>query len=297
MRRIYFLRSNLTTLRRSLDTLSNLESTPHQPGGLTLSGCSCIMGGQVNDPTFICIPYLGRVRADLTKGLVNELQYQGEYCLLLLLNNSVLADEISIWPSTGTLTLQAKGQNIGQMWNRGWQIAQDLVKATGTDKFQVLFLNNDITISPTFVSRLASRLRTSGRDDLWAISPNQDNLPGVGLRTDPRGDEHALYGSAFMVKGEKFIGAPLFDERYHAWYHESDLANKIYLNGGYVGIALDIPYRHIDGGSLTTKEAGYGFFAPGVEDPVKLDTERFYEIYSEISWPDKVIPIGRKVVA
>lgn len=202
-------------------------------------------------PNFAIIPVKGKHH--LTDAVVDELLAQGDCDAIFVLDNGADTDP---YPArAGVEVIPCAGLNIHEMWNLGVGTC-----IAGAPRCNIAILNNDLELGAGFIAGLARTLRTQER--CLAVSPNYDARPGTGFqavhgicanRYDGTG---GLAGFAFMVPGEMFTsGFPPFDEQLGWWYGDSDFVLNVERVGGIYGLALDVACTHLDGGSVTARDA------------------------------------------
>lgn len=200
---------------------------------------------------YVVIPY--KDKFDLTAVLLGQLFAQNEFDRIFLFDNGssdgtkILMEKFTMlknWSRPGTVEIfSADGMNIHEMWNAGLLRARDI----SPDGCNIAVLNNDITIGPEFLSRLARELRANG--DVFSVCANYDKRPGTGVQTvtgtcggryDGTG---GFAGFAFMLRGEDGY---LFPEEFNWWYGDDDLVMTARANGLRVAVALEAACEHAD---------------------------------------------------
>lgn len=139
--------------------------------------------------------------------------------------------------------VDARGDGIYRMWNRGWQMA--LERFPG--KVNVAILNDDIKILPGTIHILARALRADPRIGCVYPDPSvrRARLPGhVNYTTewDPAG-ARSMTGFCFVFKGE--LDLPPFDEGMEWWYGDSEFDESVKLAGYGVARIDGVPISHV----------------------------------------------------
>lgn len=188
-------------------------------------------------------------RAELTAAVLARIAGEADR-VFVMDNGSTDRAAVDALAGGSVEVVDCAGLNLHQMWNRGL----DLALALG-DRVDVAFLNNDLEVGDGFLPGLSAALRSDRR--LLAVCPNYDDRPGSGVlpvegicgdRYDGTG---GLAGFAFMVPGEMFrAGFPRFDESLDWFFGDNDFVLSVQAFGGRLGLAADVPCRHI--GSQTT---------------------------------------------
>ena len=240
-------------------------------------------------PTYVVIPFYGQV--PMTRKITQEFLDQDESAAVVLINNGPKADWFQFGALEGGPLIggDAQGLNLHEALNLGVKAARrHMDDPLDLLPFNILLANNDIAITENFVARLSAILRS--RDDLFCVSGNQNGELHDGgnvkrLWTSPRGNEQTIFGPCFMFKAE-LTQDPVLDESFFFWYGADSDFEATYRQLGYqFAVALDVHYRHLDGGSVTTKEIADKV---GYWDKTVQDTERF-----RAKW-DGIIPEGQK---
>lgn len=145
------------------------------------------------------------------------------------------------------------GFGITHQWNSGWRRAlADLGPDTA-----VLFLNNDVTISPGTLAILRRVLVE--RDDLWVVGPDYDSPAGTIPHGRPRVREvkgtyrtGGIPGWAFAVRpGVQNCIDGMFDERFVWWCSDDQLVERVVRAGGKIGIVRDLGLDHMNEGTAS----------------------------------------------
>lgn len=204
-------------------------------------------------PTFVVIPVKGRL--DLTKQLLEQLKSSGGYSAVLILDNGS-PDEERVWLAEQRLASVfdcAEATSICQMWNLGIRLAMTACQGA----FNLVFLNNDVTIEANFLTNLTNSLRADPK--LAAVCGNYDGrtIPGAfeqvhGIAAGLEDGTGGFAGFGFAVKGELYRqGLPPFDENLAWYYTDNDFLEHLERAGLKYGIAADAGMVHIGGGSQT----------------------------------------------
>lgn len=145
----------------------------------------------------------------------------------------------------------AKGLNIHQMWQTGFDVA---VMSGAT---HVAFLNNDIIMVPDTIEWM--RKVIDHDPSFWLSYPDYEwrvNDP----RHKPNGEFRITWGSyrhggmsgfCYMLKVAAMTWAPLIDPGLKFWYGDDDLAYEIAKRGGQQVRVSNLALDHI--GQATTK--------------------------------------------
>jgi hypothetical protein len=145
------------------------------------------------------------------------------------------------------------------MWNEGLQLAEQTARTAGATHWNVLVINNDVSVPPDFLVRLEAGLRD--HPDHWIAYPNwhgNDKIPdGIAAITqgDQEGDGRSLCGWAFMLAGESELR---FDEQFSWWYGDSDIQRQTEAAGKHVVAVGGCYCDHLDPMRST------------IDDPVRL---------------------------
>jgi GT2 family glycosyltransferase len=138
--------------------------------------------------------------------------------------------------------VDARGDGIYRMWNRGWQMALER-----HNPVNVAILNDDIKILPGTIRMLAAALRNEPL--IGCVYPDASvrsaYLPHSMKYTtewDPAGGR-SLTGFCFMFKGE--LPLPPFDEGMEWWYGDSEFDESVKLAGYGVARIDKVPIIHI----------------------------------------------------
>lgn len=139
--------------------------------------------------------------------------------------------------------VDAPGDSIYRMWNRGWQMA----RAQWPVRVNVAIINDDIQIIPGTIRLLARALRAEPR--IGCVYPDASvrsaRLPiQVSYTTewDPAGGR-SMTGFCFMFKGE--LDLPPFDEGMEWWYGDSEFDESVKLAGYGVARIDKVPITHV----------------------------------------------------
>lgn len=137
--------------------------------------------------------------------------------------------------------VDARGDGIYRMWNRGWQMAIEHGPAN------VAVLNDDITLLPRTLRLLAIALRGDPRIGCVYpdVSVRRAYLPSrIEYTTEwnPAGIR-SLTGFCFMFKGE--LDLPPFDEGMEWWYGDSEFDESVKLAGYGVARIDKVPISHV----------------------------------------------------
>lgn len=146
------------------------------------------------------------------------------------------------------------GAGIHEMWNAGVDWA--LEDSGQRRNVNILILNDDLQIGSRFVQRMVEALRSD--PNMVAVSGNYDGRTGPLVqevddicagRYDGTG---GFAGFAFAARGEWFQSGYRFPEECKWWFGDNDLVLAARMSGvGKVGIAIDAPVVHLDGGGKT----------------------------------------------
>jgi hypothetical protein len=137
--------------------------------------------------------------------------------------------------------VDARGDSIYRMWNRGWEIARE------RGPVNVAILNDDIVILPGTLTLLAQALRADPR--IGCVYPDASVRSGrlpwritYTTEWDPAGGR-SMTGFCFMFKGE--LDLPPFDEGMEWWYGDSEFDESVKLAGYGVARIDGVPITHI----------------------------------------------------
>lgn len=228
--------------------------------------------------TLAVIPVKGKRK--MTADLLKQLSAENLDGILVVDNGS--PKEMRNWLSTQQYAevVEAPGVGIHHMWNMGveWAAEQSLAG------YDLLFLNNDLSIGEGMVDKLAGALRSS-QGQLVAVCPNYDGRPGEGVElvNDTCGNRYdgtgGLAGFAFMVRGEWFATGWRFPEQCMWWFGDDDLVLSVgnqMQQFGHPGCAvvLDATVEHLDGGSQTGD-----WMDPVMQEQLKRDRDAFAALW------------------
>jgi GT2 family glycosyltransferase len=216
---------------------------------------------------------------NMTRDLVGQLVGQGGITDILLFDNGSHDPAMKAWleEQTEASVYNADGASISEMWNAG--ITEALIRHRGLA--DVVFLNNDLNLSPRCIRRLVAGLRS--QPQMMAACPNYDRRPGAGVsplksicanRYDGTG---GLAGFAFALRSEWLATGFRFDENMAWWYSDNDLCLEIEKAGGWYGMVHDAQVVHLDGGSKTERPDWW-------DERVQKDREAF-----EAKWPQVTV--------
>lgn len=198
-------------------------------------------------PVFVVVPVKDKL--ELTKSLVADLRAVGGWDGLLIYDNgSGAATKQWLAEQPDLLAFDAKGAGIHEMWNAG---VEECLRRSG-DRCDILFLNNDLRLGPSFVNRMVDGLR-SGQ---WAaVSANYDKRDGDGVeqvrgicgeRYDGTG---GLAGFAFAVRSEWFVAGYRFPTDAKWWFGDTDLVLSMDGMGARYGVVVDATVEHDGAGT------------------------------------------------
>lgn len=141
------------------------------------------------------------------------------------------------------IVVDARGDGIYRMWNRGWQMARE----RWPGKVNVAVLNDDIRLLPGTLRFLAHALRADPRigcvyPDASVRSGRLPNQISYTTEWDPAGGR-SLTGFCFMFKGE--LDLPPFDEGMEWWYGDSEFDESVKLAGYGVARIDKVPITHV----------------------------------------------------
>lgn len=209
---------------------------------------------QPRQQTFVIIPVKDKL--EFTRPLVESLREQGGYDGLLIYDNGSGA-ETKEWlkAQPDVLAFDARGAGIHDMWNAG----ADYALRFGGPTSNLIFLNNDITISHNFCAGLVSALR----DGPWmAVSPNYDERKMTdpvervsGICAERYDGTGGLSGFAFAVRAELFAQGYAFPTDAKWWFGDNDLTLTMDQSGLAYGIAADVACTHIGAGTAEDWQA------------------------------------------
>jgi GT2 family glycosyltransferase len=220
-------------------------------------------------------------RLDLTSQLVHQLREQGETDEIIILDNGSGKKTKNWLSSQKDLTVfDMPDVGIHTMWNK----AADYVMGQGRSRnINLVFLNNDVSLGPNFVSGLTQTLRSE--KTLIAVSANYDGREIVGefeetdqicgARYDGTG---GFAGFAFAVRIEFFTSGYKFPEECMWWNGDVDLINMIRYSGGKVGISSRATCEHLDGGGQTAGDPVWSKF----REQTQKDKEAFNARWEKI---------------
>ncbi len=204
-------------------------------------------------PTVVGIPVKDRL--DLTKHLVGQIAEDRDgHDLILILDNGS-TDGTAEWADGHPQVERVDCPDVGihSMWNVTVERALEL-----SLRANVVLLNNDLTFD---VDRPISRLTGALRDcPHAAVSGNYDRrrgelgdrVPAVeGICAGRYDGTGGLAGFCMAVKGEWFTNGYRFPEELMWWFGDNHLVASMAAAGHTVGVALDCPVTHVDGGGQT----------------------------------------------
>ncbi len=214
-------------------------------------------------------------RLELTKRLLSDLQGQGGYSEILIMDNGSTEPETRAWLEAQQIAdvFDATGLGIHEMWNAG--IDQAALRHRGFA--DVVFLNNDLRAGPRFLRRLVGGMRST---DASVVCGNYDDRPGVGVqpvrgicagRYDGSG---GLAGFAFAMRAEWVATGYRFPTECAWYFGDNDLCASVEEAGGWYGVVLDALVEHVDGGSNT--------FGSPVGPSFEADRDAFFERWPQL---------------
>ena len=183
-------------------------------------------------------------------------QLRGQVDKIVLLDNgrNAISDLVVEMGTDFIVSLPMPDAGIHEMWNTGIEWA--LKDAGQRRNVNLLILNDDLELGPRFVPRIVEALRSD--QNLVAVSGNYDGRSGdlVEYVTDICAGRYdgtgGFAGFAFAAKGEWFQSGYRFPEQCKWWYGDNDLVRAAAASGvGRIGIAIDAPVVHLDGGGKT----------------------------------------------
>lgn len=185
-------------------------------------------------PTVAVIP--SRYEPDRILRLARSLTHEAE---VIVLDNG---HEPPLDEHPPLTIVNARGDGIYRMWNRGWQMARSYGPMVN-----VAVLNDDIVILPGTLRLMARALRLDPR--IGCVYPDASvrsgHLPSqISYTTewDPAGGR-SMTGFCFMFKGE--LELPPFDEGMEWWYGDSEFDESVKLAGYGVARIDKLPIGHI----------------------------------------------------
>jgi GT2 family glycosyltransferase len=175
-------------------------------------------------PTYVVMA--GKDRHEMTGNLMAQLQLQNPNFIALFDNGSD--------PPYPQPALLADGMPLHEMWNTGLGLAEKAAKEATAEHWNVLVINNDVSVPPDFLKRLEWGLRQD--PDHWIAYPNWHGVQipdGVGaiMPKSGKGDGRTLSGWAFMIAGESGLR---FDEQFAWWYGDADIQRQAEAAGKHV---------------------------------------------------------------
>lgn len=199
---------------------------------------------------FVVIPTKGKV-PKLLKALLRDLERQGGYEEIFVIDNGCTGD-IRAWLHAQDLATVVEMPDVGihEMWNAGAALAQSRYP-----RYNVAYLNDDITISDGFVEGLAEGLAAD--DKCVMVCPNWNDtqavstIPLQGIAAAGKGSR-GLCGWAFMVRCEFFEVAGFRWPTEMKWWfgdnHACLVADRL---GLWYGMVPTVSVVHVDGGGKT----------------------------------------------
>jgi hypothetical protein len=206
-------------------------------------------------PLHVVIPF--KDKPELTLRTLSQL---GDVDSLLLIDNGSSMETLDMLEGAlpeGAKVVQAPGEGIHEMWNRGIEHALALVPE---GDFDLAVLNNDVDFMPGAL-RECQRVMLM-KPGVAVVCPNYDGRFNADHPFDDvqRVDDicanrydgtGGLAGFAFLVRGEFLANGYRFPTDMKWWYGDNDLVMSAMTTGSWSGIALQAHCRHIDGGSKT----------------------------------------------
>lgn len=202
-------------------------------------------------PTYVVMA--GRDRHEMTANLMAQLQQQNPNFIALFDNGSD--------PPYPQPALQADGMPLHEMWNTGLGLAEKAAREAGAKHWNVLVINNDVSVPPDFLQRLEWGLRQDESGDTWIAYPNYhgakipDGVAAITKHPNQNSDGRLLCGWAFMLAGESGLR---FDEQFSWWYGDSDIQRQTEAAGKHVVCVGGCYCDHLDPMKST------------IDDPVRL---------------------------
>lgn len=226
--------------------------------------------------TLTFVPFLDRIE-DLTRPILHHLTRDdvGLDDLLMASNSPV---------SKATLDFAAEAQAISDYirvvhWP-GWSIYEMWNEAIerGIEYDAVIILNNDVTLSPGCITKLAEALQKPG---VGLAAPFYAGRPDNGADAVVHGTLRTggWWGAAFAVKTQtlKDYAVPPIDERFKWWGGDDDLSQQLSRAGLEQRLITGTEFVHLGGGSQT------GGTLAWVEEAKAADKALFGSKYG-VSW-------------
>lgn len=168
--------------------------------------------------------------------------------IVIVANQGYTAQDV---PGVIVVPDTAPDRNISRWWNLGL----DRLTSLGLMEWNALVLNDDVTLEPGAVQRLAAALRKH-RAALGYPGPRER------LLTEPGGER--ITGWCFMLRGEGGLRA---DERMAWWYSDNQLDWEARAQGGTVTVP-GIGHTHHDPNGYTNR-------VPALAQQARRDRETF----------------------
>lgn len=212
-------------------------------------------------PTVAVIPT--RYEPQRVRRLVRGIRYEAEPLVFDNGHEPPLTDAID-----------ARGDGIYRMWNRGWEMAR-----RRGPRVNVAVLNDDIVILPGTLRLLARALRQDDRigcvyPDASVRSGRLPNDIRYTTEWDPAGGR-SMTGFCFMFKGE--LDLPPFDEGMEWWYGDSEFDESVKLAGYGVARIDRVPITHV-----SDAEANDWARRPELKEAVERDGIRWAERHDRV---------------
>lgn len=189
----------------------------------------------------------------------------------------------------GVTIVDARGDGIYKMWNRGWRMALERYPVVN-----VAVINDDVLLKDGTITLMANALREAD-EKIGCVYPDvgtgwDRDLPekiDLVAEWDPAGGR-SLSGFCFMFKGE--LPIPAFDEGMEWWYGDSEFDEEIKKAGYGVAQIRRLPIFHISDTELNDWAR-----RPDLKEATGRDGARWAERHARIvnGW---WVPAGPKVV-
>lgn len=174
---------------------------------------------------------------------------------IIILDNGVQYPRVK---NSKELWLNCKNMNIYQMWNEAWKMLK--FQHNPNEKFNILFLNDDIEFDSHLVSIMAKALRQ--QDDLAVVFPDanartrtvQWNDTAYQMEyTDTTGGAGGMTGYCFMMKGE--LDIPYIDENLKLYWGDDDLVKQVIKAGFKIARVVGLPILHAGSYTINRMDA------------------------------------------
>lgn len=222
-----------TSLAQRVLPTTGLGEPPLWHWTITASAARRSIGSGMNDPpTYAIIPTNGRpcFKECLEAALP-------QVSRVIVVEGGPDAEYVDRGPGDYDMTVVREPEmNISKWWNLGLSLLADRMKEHRQHHWNVIILNDDAIIPPTWVSTVSNAMRSAGA--AAASTGNPHPWPILHQKPGPVDLSTRLQGFAFMLAGEKGIRA----NEQLKWYFSDDHVDWLSRQQGGT---LSIPSHHV----------------------------------------------------